>query len=95
MTFFFPKRRPKHRNGGIERQRNGRGRFIALASLVFVAIFTSQARAQTTSGTSTNTAGIYKKMTLEQLMDLDVTSVSKEPEPYKNAPAAIQVITGD
>ncbi|HEU6448614.1 MAG TPA: TonB-dependent receptor [Verrucomicrobiae bacterium] len=37
----------------------------------------------------------YKKMSLEQLMDLDVTSVSREPEAYGKAPAAIQVITGD
>ncbi len=34
-------------------------------------------------------------MSLEQLMNLDVTSVSKEPEPYKDAPAAIEVITSD
>ena len=32
---------------------------------------------------------------LEQLMDLDVTSVSKQSEPFGQAPAAIQVVTGD
>jgi iron complex outermembrane receptor protein len=37
----------------------------------------------------------YKKMSLEELMNLDVTSVSKQPEPYGQAPAAIQVITGE
>jgi iron complex outermembrane receptor protein len=37
----------------------------------------------------------YKKMSLTELMDLDVTSVSKQPEPYGQAPAAIEVITGD
>jgi iron complex outermembrane receptor protein len=36
-----------------------------------------------------------KKLSLEQLMDLDVTSVSKQPEPYGQAPAAIDVITND
>lgn len=36
-----------------------------------------------------------KKLSLEDLMQLDVTSVSKRPEPFKTAPAAIQVITGD
>jgi iron complex outermembrane recepter protein len=36
-----------------------------------------------------------KKMSLEQLMNLDVTSVSKQPEPYGQAPAAIEVITND
>jgi iron complex outermembrane recepter protein len=36
-----------------------------------------------------------KKLSLEQLMDLDVTSVSKQPQPYGQAPAAIDVITND
>ncbi|MEO5804297.1 MAG: TonB-dependent receptor [Verrucomicrobiota bacterium] len=34
-----------------------------------------------------------KKLSLEDLMQLDVTSVSRRPEPYRQAPAAIQVIT--
>ncbi len=38
---------------------------------------------------------VLKKLSLEQLMDLDVTSVSKQPEPYGKAPAAINVITSD
>lgn len=37
----------------------------------------------------------YKQMSLRELMNQDVTSVSKEPEPYSRAPAAVQVITGD
>jgi iron complex outermembrane receptor protein len=37
----------------------------------------------------------YKQLSLAQLMDLDVTSVSKAPEPYGEAPAAIQVITAE
>lgn len=36
-----------------------------------------------------------KKLSLEQLMNLDVTSVAKEPQPYSQAPAAIDVITSD
>ena len=36
-----------------------------------------------------------KKMTLEQLMDIEVTSVSKRPEKLSHAASAIQVITGD
>jgi len=36
-----------------------------------------------------------KKLSLEQLMDLDVTSVSKQPESYGEAPAAIDVITNN
>jgi iron complex outermembrane receptor protein len=37
----------------------------------------------------------FRNMNLAQLMNQDVTSVSKEPEPLSDAPAAIQVITGD
>jgi len=40
-------------------------------------------------------ASTFKKMSLSQLMDQEVTSVSKEPEPYGQAPAAIQIITND
>jgi iron complex outermembrane recepter protein len=38
---------------------------------------------------------VFKKMSLTQLMDQDVTSVSRQPEPYGQAPAAIDVITSD
>ncbi len=38
---------------------------------------------------------VYKNMSLEQLMNQDVTSVAREPEPYGQAPAAIDVITSD
>ncbi|HEY2384930.1 MAG TPA: TonB-dependent receptor [Terriglobia bacterium] len=34
-----------------------------------------------------------KHLTLDQLMNIEVTSVSKQPEPFMKAPAAIQVIT--
>jgi len=37
--------------------------------------------------------GALKHLSIEELMNLDVTSVSKQPEPYGRAPAAIQVIT--
>jgi len=60
---------------------------LSLASL-----FVISALAQ---DTSTPAVEAYKKMSLTQLMDLDVTSVAKQPEPYGQAPAAIQVITGD
>ncbi|HWF20292.1 MAG TPA: TonB-dependent receptor, partial [Verrucomicrobiae bacterium] len=40
-------------------------------------------------------ASAYKKLSLEQLMNLDVTSVSRAPEPFAQAPAAIEVITSD
>jgi iron complex outermembrane receptor protein len=37
----------------------------------------------------------YRKMSLEELMNLDVTSVAKQPEPYKDAAASINVVTSD
>ena len=36
-----------------------------------------------------------KKLSLEELMNIEVTSVSKEPEKLSDAASAIQVITGD
>jgi iron complex outermembrane recepter protein len=46
------------------------------------------------SATSAGPAA-YKNMSLEELMNQDVTSVAKEPEPLLEAPAAIQIITND
>jgi len=65
--------------------------------LIMGMLLTMVAQGQTSSEVSTNTATVvvYKKMSLEELMDLDVTSVAKQPEPYGQAPAAIQVVTGD
>jgi iron complex outermembrane receptor protein len=40
-------------------------------------------------------SNVYKNMSLQELMEQQVTSVSKTPEPYEDAPAAIQVITND
>jgi iron complex outermembrane recepter protein len=39
--------------------------------------------------------GGLKQMSVEQLMDIEVTSVTKEPEALLEADSAIQVITGD
>jgi iron complex outermembrane receptor protein len=47
------------------------------------------------SHTNSEVLATYKKMSLEELMDQQVTSVAKEPQPYAQAPAAIQVVTGD
>lgn len=49
----------------------------------------------TPAESATESTEAYKKMSLTELMNLDVTSVAKQPEPYGQAPAAIQVITGD
>ncbi|HEV2692588.1 MAG TPA: TonB-dependent receptor [Verrucomicrobiae bacterium] len=45
--------------------------------------------------TNSDELATYKKMSVEELMDQEVTSVDKQPEPYVHAPAAIQVVTDD
>src|SRR5438045_2698340 len=34
-----------------------------------------------------------KKLSLEELLDIDVTSASRRPEPLQDVPSAIQIIT--
>ena len=51
--------------------------------------------AQLTGPDAADNAAAFKSMSLEQLMNLDVTSVSREPQRYGDAPAAIDVVTGD
>ena len=66
----------------------------ALVLTVFsLFVFTSHAFAQTSEVMPPSEQ--LKKLSLEELMNLDVTSVAKQPEPYGQAPAAIQVITGE
>lgn len=45
--------------------------------------------------TNSEAISSYKKMSLQELMNQDVTSVAKEPQPYKDAPASIDVITSE
>jgi iron complex outermembrane receptor protein len=86
------------RNAGrlesIRRQFNLRYGIFLLLTVLLPALFTPGAQGQPAPA-ATNSVTVYKKMSLEQLMNLDVTSVSKTPEPYAQAPAAIQVIAGD
>jgi len=74
------------------------GLFIALAPGIKAADLTSSQTAPAPSEppkTNSEVLTTYKKMSLEELMNQDVTSVSKQPEPLREASAAIQVITGD
>ena len=50
-----------------------------------------------TSTTKTNAdiLATYKKMSVEELMNIEVTSVSRHPEKLLEAASAIQVITGE
>lgn len=43
----------------------------------------------------TERLGALKKLSLEELMDIEVTSVSKRPEKLSETASAIQVVTGD
>ncbi len=62
---------------------------------VTLAVATSVAAADDLSSTNEVSPSSLKHLSLEALMNLDITSVSKRPEPYLQAPAAIQVITQD
>lgn len=48
-----------------------------------------------TASTDSANPEAFKKMSMQELMNQEVTSVSKEPEPLGQAPAAIQIITND
>ncbi len=48
-----------------------------------------------TDKTNSEVLATYKKMSLEELMNQEVTSVARQPEPYRQAPSAIQVVTGE
>jgi iron complex outermembrane receptor protein len=61
--------------------------------LVTLLIFTGPLAAQTV--VPATPLGALKKLSLDELMDIEVTSVSKRPERLLEAAAAIQVITGE
>ncbi|HZF01474.1 MAG TPA: TonB-dependent receptor plug domain-containing protein [Methylomirabilota bacterium] len=44
---------------------------------------------------NTNSPGALKKLSMEELMDQDVTIVTKTPEKLSQSPSAVQVITGE
>jgi len=56
-------------------------------------VFSAALRAQSVAPLPTPSA--LKKMSVEQLMDIEVTSVSKRPEKLSETASAIQVITAD
>src|SRR5690348_7997525 len=60
--------------------------------LAFLAAFALTASAQDTP--DSNLASL-KEMTLEQLSQIEITSVNKEPAPAFRTPAAISVLTSD
>ncbi len=68
-------------------------RLTAGALLTALALFVAPAFAQTTVALPSPNA--LKRLSVDQLMDIDVTSVSKRPEKLFEAASAIQVITGE
>jgi iron complex outermembrane recepter protein len=67
----------------------------ALAALLIASLLlacAARARAETSDDAR---AGELRQLSLEQLMNVEVTSVAKEPQKLLRAPAAIQVITSE
>ncbi len=71
----------------------GRHRRTGLWALLAGALWVTALPGQTQQSLPPPNA--LKKMSLDELMDLQVTSVSKRPEKLSEAASAIQVITGD
>ncbi len=67
-----------------------KGLWLALACVVLSVPLTAQIR-----DPELPSASVLKKMSLDELMDIQVTSVSKRPEKLSDSASAIQVITGD
>ena len=66
----------------------------ALVCLLLVSMHGLACRsALSATESESSSIGALKQLSIEELMNLDVTSVSKLPEPLGRAPAAIQVIT--
>ena len=76
--------RPALRNSILE---------IALAAFVLITV-AAHASGQTPPPTAPPLSHL-KKLSLDELQTIEVTSVSKRPEELSRAPSAIQVITGD
>ncbi|HEY3760151.1 MAG TPA: TonB-dependent receptor [Verrucomicrobiae bacterium] len=75
-------------------------RYAGLPAALFLLIFSchtvfSQTDVSSASTVDTNSPNALKQLSLEQLMNMDVTSVSRTPEPYKEAPASLDLITSD
>ncbi len=66
--------------------------FYALISILFCAVL---ARAEERSPGTAAPEKFLKKLSLEELMNVEVTSVSKKPEKLLEVPAAVYVISGE
>jgi iron complex outermembrane receptor protein len=71
------------------------GLVLAITSEINADELTPAPSSSDTGKTNSDVLATYKKMSLDELMDQEVTSVAKQPQPLGQAPAAIQVVTGD
>jgi iron complex outermembrane receptor protein len=80
--------------GGSASERHRCSRAAVLFSCFLVAAVIG-GRVFADASLDSSSTGALKQLSVEELMNLEVTSVSKQPETLLQAPAAIQVITGD
>ncbi|MDB6057623.1 MAG: TonB-dependent receptor plug, partial [Verrucomicrobiales bacterium] len=73
----------------------GGDKTMTARSLVFAGLLLAVEAFAQPSNVLDSSPEFYKSLSLDQLMDLKVTSVSRQAEPYSTAPASLQVITGD
>ncbi len=66
-----------------------------LASLLAASVFISELFAQAPGSSAAASTASLKKLSVQELMELEVTSVSRRPEKLLEAPAAIQVLSNE
>jgi iron complex outermembrane receptor protein len=66
-----------------------------LAIPLLLCLLAAQPRELAAQNAATASTGELKQLTLDQLMNVEVTSVAREPQRLLQAPAAIQVITAE
>ena len=68
--------------------------FVTLPGIIFLSVVltTNVARAQDGQEVAESSA-FLKKLSIEELLNVEVRSVSRSPEPLKQTPSAVQVIT--
>jgi iron complex outermembrane receptor protein len=93
---LLPPRQCRLDGSRSERPGDGRRGVGFVACLLTVVLLTcSRGRASADTQTGSVSTGELKQMTVEQLMNVEVTSVSKQPQKLLRAPASIQVITSE
>jgi iron complex outermembrane receptor protein len=80
-------------NPNLPTSLNSLGVRNAVALAIIASFFAPGMDAQ--SNRPDDSIAAFKQMSVEQLMDIEVTSVTKEPEKLLDADSAIQVVTGD